>query len=89
MTVDSMVRLWISLTVEDKYDTHDGLGMAVGRCMSVFYVDDVMIRSRELEWLQGANNILIVIFRRVGLMANVEKYKTMNCHMGEICTGIS
>ena len=33
MAIDSMVRHWISPTVEDKSTTNDGLGMAVGRCM--------------------------------------------------------
>ena len=36
----------ISLTVEDDSGTSEGLDMAVGRCMGVFYSDDVMIGSR-------------------------------------------
>ena len=51
----------------------------------MFYADDCMIGSKDLEWIQGAINIIIRLFRRVGLMANVEKYKTMTCHPGVIC----
>ena len=54
-------------------DTHDGIGMAVGKCMGLFHADDGMIGLRYPEWLQGAINVLTKIFRRVGLMANVEK----------------
>ena len=73
MEVDSVVHQWLSLTVEEISTTHDGLGMTVGMCMGVFYVDDRMIRSRDPEWLQGAINILIWLFRNVGLMSNVAK----------------
>ena len=69
---DSMALHWISLTVKYDSSTHDVLGVVVGNFMSLFYVDDGMIGSGDPEWLQGAINILIAIFRRVGLMANLE-----------------
>ena len=46
MAVDSVVRLWISLTVEDESAIHEVLGMAVGRCMGVFYADDGLVGWR-------------------------------------------
>ena len=58
--------------------------MAIGRCMEIFYADDGMIGLREPKWLQWSINVLIGIFRRVSLMANVAKYNTMNCQPGEI-----
>ena len=39
--------------------------------MIVFYSDDGMIGSRDAEWLQVDINVIIGLFRRVGLMANV------------------
>ena len=41
--VYSMVRHWMSITVEDESATNGGLGMAVGLCMGMFYADDGMI----------------------------------------------
>ena len=43
VSVDSVVRHLISLTVEENSATHDRLGIAVGRYMGVFYADDSMI----------------------------------------------
>ena len=57
--------------------------------MGVFYTDYGLIVSRAPEWIQGAVNVLIGLFRRVVLMDNVAKSKTMYFHPGEICTGMS
>ena len=54
----------------------------------IFYADDGMIVSRYPGWLQGAIKFLIGIFRRVEIMANVEKSKTMTCHPGDIFAGM-
>ena len=40
VSVDSVVRHWMSLKLEDKAATHGGLGMEVGWCMVVFYAYD-------------------------------------------------
>ena len=45
--VEIVVHHWLSLTLEDDSATHDRLGMVVGRCKGVFYVDDGMIGSRD------------------------------------------
>ena len=79
----------MSLTVEYKSATHEGLGVVVGQCMGVFYADDGMIGSRNPEWIQGDINVLIGVFIRVGLMENIAKYKTMNYQTGVIHMGIS
>ena len=84
-----MVHNCTSLTVDDKYVTREGLGMAVGRCMGVFNADEGITRSREPEWIQGKIHFLIRIFIRVRLMDNITKYKTMTCQPGAICTGMS
>ena len=84
-----MVLQWIPLTVEDNSATPDRLGIVVIRCTVIFYVDYGMIRSKDPEWIQGSINALVVLFRRVGLMDNVEKSNTITCQPGEICTGMS
>ena len=63
--------------------------MKVGSSTGVFYGDDGLIRSWDPEWIQGVINILIGIFPRLGLIANVAKSNTTTCHPGEICTGMS
>ena len=57
--------------------------------MGVFYADDGIILSRGPEWVQGVINVLIRLFRRFGLISNVEKSKIMTCQPGVICTGMS
>ena len=39
------------MTVEDQRVAHDGMGEAFGRCLGVFYNDDVMVGPRDDEWL--------------------------------------
>ena len=55
--------------------------------MEMFYAYFRMVVLRDPEWLQGAINVLIRIFRRVRLMENVVKSKTMTYQPGAIHTG--
>ena len=57
--------------------------------MGLFYADEGMIRSRVPELIQREINVIIGLFIRFGLMANVEKSKTMTFQPGAICTWIS
>ena len=57
--------------------------------MGVFYEYDSLLGSREPEWIQGALNILIKMFWRIGLVANVAKLKTTMCQLGAIGPGMS
>ena len=59
--VDKVVRNWRTFTVKEKLVKHEGLGLAVGRCLGLFYANDSMVGLRDPEWLQGALNILIGI----------------------------
>ena len=40
MVVDNVVRIWIAFIVEEKLVAHEGLGLAVGRCLELFYADN-------------------------------------------------
>ena len=79
----------MSIPVEEKPATHEGLGTTVRLCMGVFDADDSMIGSREPECPQGAINVLIRLFRRFGLMDNVKKFNTPIYQPREICMGMS
>ena len=89
VAADSVIRHWLSLTVEDDSVAHEDLGMVVGRFMGVFYEDNGMVGLRDPECLQGAINFLIGLFRRFNLIYNLEKSKTMTCDPGAIFTGVS
>ena len=78
VAVNSMVRHWISLMVEDGSVTQDGLGHAVAWSLGVFYMDGVLLISRDPECLKGKLNILIGLFYQIGLVSNIAKLKTMN-----------
>ena len=48
-----------------------------------------MVRSRDSEWIQHAMNVLVGLFKRYGLAANIAKSHTMTCHPGALRVGIS
>ena len=70
-----MVRNWLALMVEDHLVAQEGLGLAVGRCLGLFYADDIVVGSQYPEWLQGALNVLISLLKLYVLVANFVKYK--------------
>ena len=41
-----------------------------------------------MEWIQVALNMIISLFRRYGLVANVSKSNSITCHPGEIQSGM-
>ena len=57
-----MVRHCLYLAVEDEAIIQDGLVNTVGRELGVFYADEDILVSRDLEWLMGALNVLIGLF---------------------------
>ena len=77
------------MMVEDELVAHDGLGLAVVRCMGMFYADDGLIGSWDPEWLQRYLKVLIDLFKWYGLVANVAKSKAMTCQPGDIWSGMS
>ena len=70
--------------MDDDAIIHYGLGHAVGQIMGVFYADYGPVGSRYPELIQVDINVLISLFQRIGLMANVSKSKTMTCQPGII-----
>ena len=89
VVVENFIRTWLAMTVEDQRVAHDGLRETLGRCLGVFYADDGMFGSRDLDWLNYAMNVLFSFFRRYGLAANVAKSCMMKCQTGSIQAGMS
>ena len=89
LIVDNVVRDWLALAEEDELVSQKGLGLAVGRCLGLFYTNYGMVGLRDLEWLQGALNVLIGPFWWHRLVANIAKSKAMTRQPGEIKSGMS
>ena len=43
------------------------------------YANDGVVVSWDLEWIQGALNVLVSLFRRYGLVSNAVNSKAMIC----------
>ena len=82
------MRKWMAMTVEDQRVDHDGMGETVGRFLGVFYDNDGIVGSRNSEWLQHVMNVLVRLFRRYGLAANVGKSCTMTFYPGALRAGM-
>ena len=67
------------MTVEDQRVDNDRLGETDGQCLRVFYADDGMMGSQDADCMQHSMNILVRLFQRYGLAANVAKSRTMMC----------
>ena len=88
MTIENVVQNWLALIVEDELFAHEGLELAVGRCLGLFYAGNVMVGSRDPEWLQVDLNVLIGLLQLYGLVWNISKYKSKTCQPKEIRYGI-
>ena len=86
--VDNFIRTWLDITLEDQRVDHDGLGETVGRCLGVLYADGGMVGSCDSEWIHHTMNVLVGLFRRHGLEANVIKSLTITCHPGALRAGM-
>ena len=68
----------------DKY----GLLETAGQCVVVFYEDDGVVGLCDPDWLQHVINVLVGLFRRYGMAANVEKLCRMTCEPVALQAGI-
>ena len=89
VAVDNIIRTCMVMTVENQRVADDGLGETIGWCMGVFYADDGMVGSHGLYWMQHVMNVLVGLFRRYGLAANIAKSRTMTQQSGALRSGIS
>ena len=77
------------MTVEDQRVSQDRMGETVGRCLGVFCANNGMVISRSSDWIHHAMNVLVGLFKRYGLAANVAKSRTMIFHPGALRAGKS
>ena len=77
------------MTVEEQQVVHEVLGIAVGIFLGLFFSDNGVVGSRNLEWIQGSLNVLSGLFHQYGLVANVTKSKAMKYHPGTLRSGMS
>ena len=86
---DNVIQEWLALTVEDKRADLDGVGENVNICLGVFHANDNMVGYIDSNCLKHSMKILIRIFRRYGLAANIAKSHTMTCQPGALRSGMS
>ena len=55
----------------------------------IILIRQCMFGSRDPDWLQHTMNVLVGLFRRYGLAANVAKSQTMTCQPGALRAGMS
>ena len=84
-----MVNNLLVLTVEDELVAHEGMGLAMGWCLGLFYDNKGMVGLRDTKWIQDAPNVLIGLFQRYGMVEKVAKSKAMMCQLGSIRSGMS
>ena len=89
VVVENFIKTWLVMLVEYHRVDHDGMGETVGRCLLVFYADNGMDGSHESDWIHHATDIMVGLFRRYGLAANVSKSRIMTCQAGALRAGMS
>ena len=76
IVVDAVV--WEVLeAVCSPHEAQYGMGWATGEINLVLYVDERRISVQDHEWVQDALTVIVDMFRRMGLEANIEKIKVM------------
>ena len=68
--VNAVVCEWLRLMRETLDDSGGYLSTQIEALFTIFYVDDGYIASRDAEFLQEALDILVDMFKRVGLATN-------------------
>ncbi len=52
-----------------------------------FYIDNCLVASRDLVWLQSSFDVLVGLFEHIGLFTNASKTKVMTFIPGRIREG--
>ena len=84
-----MVRHCLFLTVEDEAVIQEGLVNTVECSLEDLCIDYGLLDSRNSDGINGSLNILIGMFRWIGLAANIAKSKTIKLYPGEIRSEMS
>ena len=87
VVLDNGIRTWLDITVEDKMVDHERMVETGVRCFGVFYDNDDVVRLYDLDWMQHIMYVVVVLFRKYGLAANVANSRTMTCQPGALWAG--
>ncbi len=82
--VDAVVQEWIRQLRQGGEFKEEELSEIMAMFFAIFYVDDACLASRDAGFLQHALDILVDLFKRVGLQTNTSKTQTMICMPGRI-----
>ena len=85
---ENMVQNCLALKVEDSLVAQELLGHVVGRYLGLFYSEGGVWGLQNPKWFQGAQNMIIRLFYRYGLVDNAAKSKVMTCQPGTLRSGI-
>jgi hypothetical protein len=80
--VDAVIRAWLCRTINK--EAASGVFYKACREIVAFFVDDVLVGSRDPIWLQSTMDILITLFEGISLRTNPDKTKVMTCIPGNI-----
>jgi hypothetical protein len=80
--VDAVIREWLRRTMNK--EAANGISAEASRKIVAFIVDDGLVGSRDPIWLQGALNVLLILFESIGLKTNPDMTKVMTCVPGNI-----
>jgi hypothetical protein len=82
--VDAVAREWfMALWGADGYND-DEVGDLMATFFAIFYVNDAYLALWDVEFLQRVMDLLVNLFKRVGLKTNSSKMQTMICTPGRI-----
>jgi hypothetical protein len=82
--VDVVVREWIRQLRQGGEFKEEELLEIMATFFAIFYVDNAYLASWDAGFLQHALNILVNLFKRVGLQRNTSKTQTIICMPGRI-----
>jgi hypothetical protein len=80
--VDAVIREWHRRTINE--DAASGVFPEACREIVAFFFDDGLVGSRDPIWLQSAMEVLVTLFKGIGLRTNYNKTKVMTCVPGSI-----
>ena len=78
VVVDVVVRNWVTVVIAGVEEQGER-GKESRHQAALLYVDNGMVDSSELRWIQGEFNTLVGLFDRVGLHTNVWNTVSMVC----------
>jgi hypothetical protein len=84
--VDAVAREWFRELQEGGDYEEWELAKMRSTFFAIFYVGNAYLASRDAKFLQRALDLLVSLFKRVGLETNVSKTQTMICTPGRIRT---